>query len=105
MNTFNQNNQYGDNVMNFGSQPRELDLNLRNQLKEIIKTNKVSVTSVMGDGEAFNFATQIKKYLEKEGFSVDGVNQAIYSNPVSGQIIEPPKDESDFYKIIIGNKQ
>lgn len=105
MNTFNQNNQSGDNIMNFGSQPRELDSNLQTQLKEIIKTKEVVVTSVMGDGEAFNFASQIKDYLEKEGFSVNGVNQAVYSKPISGQIVEPPKDEKDSFKIIIGNKQ
>ena len=106
MNTFNQNNQNGNNIMNFGTQPRELDSSLEAQLKQLIPTgSSVDLTSVLGDGEAYNFASQIKKYLENNGYKVNGVNQAVYSQPISGQIIENPQDSNDSFKIIIGNKQ
>jgi len=106
MNNFTQNNQNGDNVMNFGSQPRELNGSLENQLKELIAPkSKVRITAVMGDGEAFTFASKIKEYLSGQDYQVDGVDQAVYSNPVTGQIIENPKTEGDPFNIIIGNKE
>lgn len=90
--------------MNFGPQPRHLDEYLKSGLDSYINSgSKVIVTSVMGDGEAFNFANQVKLYLQSKGFDVDGVNQAIFSMPIRGQIIEPPKDGDSTFKIIIGN--
>ena len=106
MNNYTQNNQHGDNTMNFGSQPRELDINLKEQLDKLITVGSmVNITSVLGDGEAYNFASQIKLYLEEKGYKVNGVNQSVFSGPVSGQIIEPPKDGDRTFKLIIGNKQ
>lgn len=107
MNTFNQNHSgSGDNVMNFGPQPRKLNQDLKNQLKELIKDNSaVDITAVLGDGEAFGFASEIKNYLKEEGHDVNGVNQAVFSGPVIGQIIEPPKNENGSYKVIIGNNK
>lgn len=91
--------------MNFGSQPRELNAQLKEQLKQIIDVSfSVNITSVLGDGEAYSFASQIKSYLESQGYKVDGISQAIFSGPVSGQIIEPPKEGDKTYRIIIGNK-
>ncbi len=62
---------------------------------------KVVVTAVMGDQEAFRFASEIKDYLTSQGYEVDGVNQAIFSGPITGQIVrvrhegaEKPVDES-----------
>lgn len=91
--------------VNIGPQARQMDDANGQQIKQHIPTSaKVKVTSVMGDGEAFNFATQIKQWLESNGYSnVDGVNQAIYSQPVMGQGIER-KSESEF-EIIIGTRQ
>ena len=104
MNTFNQHNKSGDNYMNFGPQPRELNTQVETQLKQLIPANsKVSVTSVLGDGEAYNFASKIKIYLENQGYIVDGVNQALYSQTVKGQNIELPKDGDATYKLIIGS--
>lgn len=61
-------------------------------LEETLKTQKftsIRVTSVMGDGEALQFASQIKAYLESKGYKVSGVNQAMYSGPVRGQTFMP----------------
>ncbi len=103
---YTQNNNFGPNIMNFGSQPRELNSTLESQLKEMIPSgSSVDVTSVLGDGEAYNFASQIMNYLKKVGYKVDGVNQALFSGPVSGQNIEKPQNSSDSFKVIIGNNQ
>ncbi|MFA5934579.1 MAG: hypothetical protein WC827_01695 [Candidatus Paceibacterota bacterium] len=102
----NQNNINGNNNVYLGPQPRKLDSSLETQLKQLIPTgSSVNVTSVLGDGEAYNFASQIKEYLDRNNYKVNGVNQAVYSQPINGQIIENPKDDSDSFKIIIGNKQ
>ena len=122
MNTFNQNHSgQGDNVMNFGLQPRKLNEDLKIQLKELIKEgSSVDITAGLGDGEAYSFASEIKGYLEGQGYKVNGVSQAVFSGPVKGQIIEPPKEasndskvgkvdgkaqEGNPYRIIIGNNQ
>lgn len=104
MNNFTQNNKFGDNTMNFGPQPRSLNEQTKSQLSGLIKENqKVTVTAVMGDGEAFNFATQIKNYLAESGYEVSGVNQAVYGQPIQGQFIQPPKTNDEAIEIIIGN--
>lgn len=88
-------------VVNLGSQPRNLDKRLQDQLLQLLpgKDKDVSVTSVMGDGEAFRFATQIKDFLVGRGYTVAGVNRAVFRVPVEGQSIDP-----DTRKIRIGTK-
>ncbi|MDD5318671.1 MAG: hypothetical protein PHF79_02535 [Candidatus Pacebacteria bacterium] len=104
MNFYNQHNQFGNNYMNFGPQPRQLNDSLKGQLKSMILSgSKIIITSVLGDGEAYNFATQMKEYLEQQGYGVDGINQAIYSKQPKGQIVEPPKETGGAYNLIIGN--
>jgi hypothetical protein len=78
-------------VVNVGPQPRKIDAGLMSQLTQILpeKTKKVTVTTIMGDGEAFAFATQIKDYLVQQGYDVNGVNQAVFSEPLFGQQFDP----------------
>lgn len=100
---FNTNFQTGDNVVNIGNQSRILDEHNKKQLEENLeKDKKIIITSVLGDGEAFNFATQIKDYLLSAGYQAEGVNQAVYSSPVMGQGIQK---NNDGYNIVIGSKQ
>lgn len=95
--------QNGDNNVHIGAQERHLNLNVQNQLSGLIpKGKKVDLTCILGDGEGYNFATEIKNFLEAEGYKVNGVNQSVFSGPVNGQILEQPKDGDDTYKIIIG---
>ena len=92
--------------VNIGQQDRKLTQQLANQLTKYIienDVNNVKITSVMGDQEAFQFASVIKAFLVDQGYSVNGVNQAVYSKPVRGQIIEPGKDPKSV-NIIIGGK-
>jgi hypothetical protein len=91
--------------VNIGPQDRRLGDKLTNQLDEIISQNsgkKIVVTAVMGDQEAFKFASQIKNYLVSKGYEPEGVNQSVYTQPVFGQIIDVKKNHID---IIIGSKQ
>lgn len=55
--------------------------------------DSIEVTCVMGDQEAFSFASQLKSIFELSGWTVDGVNQSIYSIPIKG-IILTLKNES-----------
>jgi len=93
--------------VNIGPQDRKLTSQLADQLLDHIKKNsieKATVTSVMGDQEAFQFASAIKAFLTDQGIPVNGVNQAVYNKPIKGQIIEPVKDDSKSINIIIGGK-
>lgn len=104
--SYNQNNKHGDNIMNFSSKPRELDSGLQEQLIKIITTgSRVEVFSVLGDREAYDFAFQIKSFLEKKGYKVDGVNQSVFTSSVRGQIIESSKEGDNSFRIIIGNQE
>ena len=80
-------------VVNVGAQPRKLNAKVQQRLVEVLpdKEGDVTITAVMGDGEAFQFATEIKEFLAGQGYSVKGVNQAVYSNPVAGQSVDPEK--------------
>jgi len=87
-------------VINFGRSVRHLDQHLENQLKaNLSKNDKIIVTAVMGDQEAFMFAREIVEYLKKVGYEVQGVNQAIYAQPITKQRIYKNDNKVD---IIIG---
>jgi len=49
---------------------------------------KVVITAVLGDQEAFQFATDIKQFLLSHGYEVDGVKQSAFTTPVVGQKID-----------------
>lgn len=85
--------------VNLGPTPRHLTDQLRDQLRQLIVERAdapISVTSVMGDGEAYGFALEIKEFLEAEGHSVEGVDQAVYTGKVVGQSINPEDERIDF---------
>lgn len=81
------------NQVFIGKQPRQLDDRLKGNLKSMIaqdKSKKIEVNAVMGDPEAFQYANEIKNYLISQGYTaVDGVAQAIFSQPVTGNQITP----------------
>ena len=102
------NNQIGGitaNQVNIGPSARKLDLTLTNQLLNFIqdKNSNIDVTSVLGDPEAFQFATSIKNFLTTQGYkNVNGVNQALFSQPVVGQFLN---SDSSGIKILIGSNK
>ena len=85
--------------VNIAPQERKLDSRLMQQLDDLLSGNsgkKISVTAIMGDQEAFQFATQIQNYLVSKGHNPDGVNQAVYTQPVKGQIVEQNENAINF---------
>lgn len=54
------------------------------RILKIYRNSRVVLTTIMGDSEAFQFATQIKEVFETAGWKVDGINQAIYNKPITG---------------------
>ena len=76
------NNQMGGvtaHTVNFGPTARSMNDQLGQQLRDNIPQDaKVTVTAVLGDGEAFGFANQVLSWLKANGYSnVNGVK----SNP------------------------
>jgi len=92
--------------VNIGKTPRIFNQQVALALQAHLPSEKdktIVITAVMGDQEAFQFAEQIKEYLSSQGWKVDGVDQAVYSKPVVGQIIKPRSDGK--VEIIIGGKE
>ena len=57
-----------------------------------IGVQKITITTVWGDQEAFQFATELKDVFEEGGWEVNGVDQAAYNVPVTGLVIEVGTD-------------
>lgn len=104
INSFNQSGGITAGVVNLGPQPRRVDEQSGKQLLDNLKKGKkITITSVMGDQEAFNFGHQILNFLKGKGYNAEGVNQAIYSQPIIGQFIENKNpNQTD---IIIGTQE
>jgi hypothetical protein len=99
------NNQSGGitaHTVNIRSARRQLDAVSAQQLLQALPKNKpVKVVAVMGDQEAFAFATQILGHLKADGYRAEGVEQAVYSQPVVGQFIN--RTASGF-EVVVGGK-
>ncbi len=70
-----------------GPKQRKIDDPLRKQISQQMPRNKpIAVTSVMGDGEAGQFAVEIYGYLQAQGFQMaeSGPGQAVFNVPVKG---------------------
>lgn len=92
-------------TVNIGSQARHMNTQLGAQILEHIPTDaKISITAVMGDGEAFNFAHEVRAWMVQNGYRniTQGVNQAVYSQPVMGQSFNKTADGFD---LVIGTRQ
>ena len=92
-------------TVNFGPTARSMNDQLGTQLQQNIPaTAKVTVTAVHGDGEAFGFANQVLSWLKSNGYNnVDGVDQAVYTQPVMGQNLNKKSD--DEYELVIGTRE
>jgi len=91
-------------TVNLGPTARQMNDQLGEQLKQHVPLDKkVTVVSILGDGEAFGFANQILQWMKSNGYrNVNGVDQAVYTQPVLGQNINA---RDDGIEIIIGTKQ
>lgn len=99
------NNQSGGitaHTVNIGSTRRQLDPASAQQLLQTLPKNKpVKVVAVMGDQEAFAFATQILGHLKANGYQAEGVDQAVYSQPMVGQFINPI---TSGFEVVVGGQ-
>ncbi|MEZ9455449.1 hypothetical protein AB4258_23585 [Vibrio splendidus] len=99
----NSNNQQGGitaGVVNVGPQPRKLKPHELSQLLQAFpdKSKSIRITAVMGDQEAFTYATELKDTLEKHSYRVDGIDQAVYTQPKKGVDVF-----TDTREIIVGS--
>jgi hypothetical protein len=99
------NNQSGGitaHTVNTGATRRQLDAASAQQLLKALPKNKpVKVVAVMGDQEAFAYATQILGHLKANDYLAEGVDQAVYSQPVVGQFINPT---ASGFEVLIGGQ-
>lgn len=81
---------------------KELELMLKN-----INAKGVIIRSVGDQGEPYNYAYEIKVYLEKRGWQVEGVIPSVYNSaykgPMNGVSINIILDEREFAEITVGN--
>lgn len=90
-------------TVNIGAQPRSITPDFERELTRITQGyKKFTVTCVLGDGEAFQFANAVMASLKARGLNVEGVNQAVYTVPVLGQQMRP---DGETLHLIIGTKQ
>jgi hypothetical protein len=105
MNIENNNQQGGTTAgqVAIGNQQRHLNEQAQQALLPHLpsKEKPINVTSTMGNSESFQYANEIKFFLEKQGYKVSGVDQIVFSQPILGQHIKQMKDDS--IKIIIGS--
>ena len=108
INVTSHNQQGGITAYQVNLQPgdRVLSESVASQLQSLLNQEtfkSIDLVAVMGDQEAFRFASQIKNFLTSSGYEVNGVNQAVFTKSIQGQIIEPPND-AGVTKIIIGGR-
>lgn len=72
-------------------------------VSKIPKNSNVKVTAVLGDQEAFAFATEVSQFLKNDQYNIEGPDQAVFNKPVVGQFIKQTHPNN--YDIIIGSNQ
>ncbi len=88
--TYNVRSDYGTAIgkqVNIGAQKRTLqnkNIGTARAAVEKFPATHVSLSAVMGDSEAFAFATELKQMLEQARWSVHGIDQVVMSGPVEG---------------------
>jgi hypothetical protein len=80
-------------ITNVGPQPRRLSEATATAIVERLRQLPpidASVCPVMGDGESYRFASQLKGVLEAAGWTVEGVHQAIFEPIPEGVYLRMP---------------
>lgn len=86
--------QIAHNITNIGPQPRkisELCVEILTKCLKKYNNESITITSLMSDAETHNFANILKEIFINAGWSVDGVNQAVYTSVLKGIILVAPK--------------
>ena len=94
--SYNQSGGVTAHTVNIGPQRRKMDDALRNQiLTQLPRDKEISVTAVMGDGEALEFALEINAFLHANGFKVPsatGISQAVFVGSVPPLQFDPTQN-------------
>lgn len=99
----------GDNVAGnkiiLNEKPRRnIDNTLKDQLIRLLQVEAtIDISYLVSDLESFNFAEQIKFFLEDSGYTVNRFSSATYSPPLTGQILEKVNNLNAFYILKIGS--
>lgn len=48
------------------------------------KNGTVTINTIVGDSEAFQFSSEIKEVFKAANWIVEGINQSVYTSPISG---------------------
>lgn len=101
---FNTNNQIGDNNVNIGKQQRHLDSQNQEDFKTYLERDKkIDILFNNGDTEAFNYAIEIKNYLESNGYMVRAIAGVVTMPPITGLRIDKNTDgDIEIFEIKIG---
>ena len=68
------------------------------------KFTSIAVVALMGDGEAFRLATQIRNFLAEQHYNVKtAVDQALWGTPPQGVLVGPAKENGEL-QIIVGSR-
>jgi hypothetical protein len=74
-------------------------------IENIPKNRHVSVSYTVSESDAEGFATELKNFLEQNGYSVDGPNSAMFFDPVHGVQVVMRKDNPTVpIEILVGNR-
>jgi hypothetical protein len=76
--------------VNFGRQPRFLDEAAKRTITTGLPNRSIPITVIatMGDGESIQFGQTILNFLRSNGYTVDGVNQAVWNGSFPGTQID-----------------
>jgi hypothetical protein len=93
----NSGNVTAEKIELINNKQRTLDPDSEDVLKKELlnKDARIKIVSLLGDSEAYNFASQIKDFLVNEGYSkIEGVAQAVFSQHKKGaEIIHSPDQD------------
>jgi len=85
--------QVAHSITNVGQQPRRLSdaaaESIISALRQLPSLD-ASITAVLGDGEGYRFAAQLKGILEAAGWSIEGVYQALFEPLPHGVVLRMP---------------
>lgn len=93
--SFNQQSGITANKVNIGKQERHFSEATKASLTPNLPKDKerpIGLEVALGDGEATQFAEEIKQFLEGEGYNVRSFDLVIWNPPVIGVQIIPSKD-------------
>jgi spermidine synthase len=71
-------------------QPRTLNRNQADAISNVLRTKPpahISISTVMGDAEALQYATQLRQAITAGGWEVDDIRQSLFSDQIAGLLI------------------